>query len=242
MAELLASVPGVSSFHEPVPYHAQIVRLLQTQPHTAYSYLHEYKFPAINHAPGQVYAETSHTTCKGFIEPLINIGLRPAWIVLRRPPRQVAWSLTVRNAIPARTTAGVQDLLEPRDKWVTPLLEWESASNYQLCYWYALEIERRQLAYTDLAQKLGMSVVDITCRELNDWTAYARMLTALNLHIADDAQSVHAQISSKIHNGTENPPAFPDELKEEEETVWTSVGHYHPLLRVMINARYEKES
>ena len=240
LSKLLETVPALSAHHEPDPSFSQVMRLIQSEPLTAYNYLTHYKFPAINDSPGRIYAETSHMTCKGFLEPMIRMGLRPSLIILRRPPSEVAWSLLERNCIPCRTAAGVQTLLDPRDLGVVPLLNWDMASNYQLCFWYALEMERRQQVYTEMALKLGLKVVDVTNRELNIWPAYARLLSLLDLTAAADAQSSHARISAETHNPNSHTlkQDKPGDLKEEEETVWISVGHFQPLLRDTINARY----
>jgi hypothetical protein len=217
------------------------MRLVQSQPLIAYNYLNQYKFPAINECSGKIYAETSHLACKGFLEPMIRMGLRPSLIILRRPPREVAWSFFERNTIPTRTTPGVQDMLDPRDLGVVPLLGWDMLSNYQLCYWYALEIERRQLFYADMGQQLGMKIVDITNRELNDWNYYTAMLTRLGLQVADTSQEAHAKLSTESHNPNVRRLEYPDNINEEEESVWVSVSHFQPLLRDHILKRYSLE-
>jgi len=240
LARLLETIPDVSAHHEPSPNFAQVMRLVQTQPHIAYNYLTHYKFPAINNLPGRVYAETSHLACKGFIVPMIRMGLRPSLVILRRPPREVAWSFFERSTIPARSTPGIQDLLDPRDLGVVPLMGWDKMSNYQLCFWYALEIERRQLEYADLAYKLGLNVVDITNRDLNDWPKFAHLLTTFNLPVSEEIQRSHAQVSSTRHKPNPSYQNCPDSsnLLEEEEAVWSSVSHFLPLLRTGIEHRY----
>lgn len=244
LAKLLDTVPTVSAYHEPKPNYVEVLRRIQTHPFMSYEYLSKYKIPAIRECPSYIYAETSHLTCKGFLEPMILMGLRPALIILRRPPREVAWSHVVRNCVPSWTTLGVSYLLDPRDPAVIPLFHWETASQYQLCFWYALEMERRQLHYTRLAEGLGMPVFDVTNKELNDWSIYSRMLETLNLPITEDVRQAHASISQNIHNQNPEPRDLPTTapLAGEEEGIWDTVSHYEPLLRGQIAERYSESS
>ena len=238
LAKLLATIPGVSAHHEPNPNFVQAMRRAQLDPAMAYMYVEKYKLPAIAEHPEAIYAETSHLTSKGFLEPMIRHGLRPALIVLRRPPREIAWSYLVKDTVPTRTTLGIQYLLDPRDLGVLPLLHWESASDYQLCFWYALEIERRQMYYTRLAKALGLPIVDITNKELNDWACYSRMLTELGLPITESVKTGHAIISNQQHNKNAVHVPMPDGLDAEEDGIWTSISHFDLSLRPHITERY----
>jgi hypothetical protein len=159
-------------------------------------------------------------------------------IFLRRPPREVAWSHGERGSVPGRSTTGINYLLDPRDPNVVPLLQWEAASHYQLCFWYALEIERRQLHYAEMARDLGLTTVDITHRELNDWENYARMLSTLGLPITEDVRQQHALISNQHHNKNPIHLERPGPLEGEEEPIWDAVSHFYPLLRERIVKRY----
>ena len=83
----------------------------------------------------------SHLTCKGFIEPLIELGLRPCFLIISRPAREVAISLLKIGATPERTGPGRLVLIGPEYSPFLPLDDWERLSDYQLCYWYAREID-----------------------------------------------------------------------------------------------------
>ena len=238
LAQLLASVPDVGAYHEPSPNFAQVLRLSQSMPNVAYNYLTQYKIPAIQADPHGVYAETSHMTCKGFLEPLIRMGLRPGLVILRRHPREVAWSFQERGCVPTRSTYGIRDLLDPRDLGVTPFLNWEMASNYQLCYWYAIEMERRQLFYTQMAKDLGLPWIDLTNRELNQWERYADLLRTFQLPITPDVQAAHAAISAQRHNQNDTYSDLSASVSSDEEAVWNVVEHFQPTLRDAIRKRY----
>jgi hypothetical protein len=238
LAELLGAIPGVASFHEPDPAFAQAMRRIQTDPFIAYHFWLQVKLPEILKSPEPVYAETSHLFCKGFLEPALRMGLRPALVCLRRPPREVAWSFLLRSTIPARTTNGFQHLLDPRDMNVVPLVNWQSASNYQLCFWYALEMERRYVEYAALAKDFGLPFVDITNRELNDYGRFADLLRVLGLRATPDMQAVHHRLSSEVHNPNKAYHDMSADLFEEEVAIWDSVEHFAPSLRAKIEARY----
>ena len=238
LAKLLEGVPSVTSEHEPSPAYSMVLRLVQSQPQTAFNFLTQFKIPAIQSCPTPVYAETSHMTCKGFLEPMILMGLRPALVILRRPPREVAWSFMERQCVPARSTYGIRDLLDPRDLNVIPFPNWEIASNYQLCFWYALEMERRQLFYTDMAKKIGLPIVDITNTELNDWEKFSNLLQTFDLPITEDVQKHHSQISAQRHNQNSDYLKFDSSVEEEENHVWNAVSYFQPILWDLIHIRY----
>ena len=238
LCKLLDDVPGVGAFHEPDPNFAIAMRDAQVDANVAREFLIQLKLPAIKAIPNQVYVETSHLTAKGFIEPMIDLGLRPALIILRRPPREVAWSLLVRRTIPGRTEIGLRYLLAPFDSGVIALERWRTASHYQLCFWYALEMERRQAVYTDLAQQLGLTWVDITNRELNEWDHYERLLTELDLPRDQAMQQSHWRQSRQVHNANAESPAMPDWLAVEEQGVWSSIDPSNYDLRDRMAKRY----
>ena len=236
LTKLLAAIPDVTSLHEPAPNFYYALRLTQEHPMAAYNFLYQYKIPAIRECPTGVYAESSHLTCKGFIEPMIRMGLRPHLIILRRPAREVAWSFLGKKNIPGRI--GGDYVLNPGDPNVVPLPGWEDMTDYQLCFWYALEIERRQYLYSQWAADLNMVAFDVTNKELNDWETYACMLTALGLPTTKQVHQSHIDISGEIHNRIAERQEIPDGLDEQEEQVWDAVSLYQPLLRDLMNSRY----
>ena len=197
LSQLLQSVPDLHAVHEPEPNFVHVMRRAQFNPSIAFTFLKDYKLPAIAKVTEPIYAETSHLTCKGFLEPMIMLGLRPGLIFLRRPPREVAWSLLERNTIPGRTSLGCAYLLEPRDPYVLPLIGWHALSDYQLCFWYALEIERRCLRYAALGGELALKTEDVTNRELNDWTAFSSLLSKFSLSATDAVREAHARIRTE---------------------------------------------
>ena len=238
LTELLKIIPGVSAHHEPSPDFTQAMRRIQTDPFIAYPFWLQMKLPEILSVPENVYVETSHLFCKGFLEPLLRMGVRPALVFLRRPPRDVAWSFLLRSTIPGRTTTGTQHLLDPRDLNVMPLINWQSASNYQLCYWYALEMERRYLHYDAMAKAFDLTTFDVTCDELHDYPRFQALLQALSLPEPGGMRETHRTLSSVKHNPNKAYHPIPDEQINEESAVWESVEHFAPHLKAAIRNRY----
>ena len=68
--------PDTVSVHEPQPSYVHVLRQIQRRPRLAYDFLLEYKLPFIAAAAASRYLETSHLVGKGFLEPLLDLGLR----------------------------------------------------------------------------------------------------------------------------------------------------------------------
>jgi hypothetical protein len=181
LARMLACVPGVVSEHEPRPHFVWAMRKAQGDPGIARKFLVEEKLPAIRRAKGRVYSETSHLVCKGFLEPLAEMGYRPDLILLRRPHREVALSMYRLGTIPGRTEKALKWYLTPDDPGVLPLENWQRLHDYQLCYWYCLEIERRRQEYGRMFSDLGSRVVDISLQELATFGGFMRLRKELAL-------------------------------------------------------------
>ncbi len=152
-AEILRLVPGAVSFHEPVPEYADVLRDVQLDPELAKTFLIESKLPQIDRDSTDIYIETSHLFCKGFLEPLLAMDIVPSLLWIRRDYRDVASSMYRGGTIPGRSDKGRRFYLSPEDPDVLALPGWQELDDYQLCFWYCLEIERRALKYKALYQK-----------------------------------------------------------------------------------------
>ena len=181
LAGILNLLPGVVGRHEPPPRFSDVMRRAQTEPRVASDFLLEKKLPVICKRADSVYAETSHVFCKGFLEPALELGLRPKLIMLRRPWRKVAVSLCRLGTIPGRTRSGRKWCLSPSDKGVLPLPGWKRLHDYQLCYWYCLEIERRMRAYEALGESFGLTTVCTSLPELNTIRGFVQLARSLSL-------------------------------------------------------------
>jgi hypothetical protein len=240
VARLLASLPDITSPHEAPPHYVYMMRLAQHDPNAARRFLLEYKLPTIAAAATARYADISHLFCKGFFEPLLALDVVPNIILLRRHPRAVALSWLTRRAVPGRDRRGLRLHLHPGDPDVLPFPDWATATDYQLCFWYALEIERRQRNYAALAEARGARVVDVTADELHDGARFIEVIIGLGLLAAGaDASSAlarHAEISGTKHKPNAGPSA--SVRFEEEARVWDAVAPAAPWLPEAVERRY----
>lgn len=234
--------PDTVSLHEPQPSYVHFLRQAQRAPHLAYHFLLEYKLPFIASTPTTHYVETSHLFGKGFLEPLLDLGLRPAVLLLRRAPRAIARSLLTRRTVPGRGKLGFKYLVHPGDPGVLPLLHWHAYSDYQLCFWYALEMERRQRVYRDLLADRGCATAEATAEELHDGTRFLAVAAALGLLDdrvdRDELLRRHAEISARLYNYNRRPPAVVVDPEAAEEAVWQAVAPAAPWLREAVQRRY----
>lgn len=200
-----------------------VMRGVCNYPQAALWWLKGEKLPAIARSLTQSsYVETSHLFCKGFIEPMLDLGLRPSFIILRRPAQEVASSLHAIGCIPERTVAGNLVLLNPRDRIVRKLPGWEGLSDYQLCYWYACEIEHKQTQYEQWLPTQGCDTMQITFDELLDRDNLfhlARFVTGsadpkVNLKAAETVLA-HNQNPRQRHNSTLRPAPADREGQEK---------------------------
>lgn len=186
--------------------------------------------PEIAGRPEGTYAETGHLVCKGFLEPLLEIGVVPDLILLERRARDVALSLTELGTVPARTEKGRRFLLEPNDPGVLPLPRWEELEPYQLNYWYCLEIARRRARYASEVAERGGRVVELPFDELVDPRAFHRFWRAFELPPLGILgrlrlrRTLEHKVNSKGERKQGTLRAEPERLDELEREVRARVG------------------
>lgn len=216
---------GVHAYHEPDPQYVKVLRQVQADPDYAYRFWLAEKLPEIAGDSAGIYVETSHLTCKGFIEPLLELGIVPDLVIHRRPMRDISLSLLKMGTIPGRTDKGLQFYLSPDDPNVLPVHNWQTLTDYQLCYWYCLEIERRARKYTSLYEKNGGRIVETTLEGLKTCEGLDHLLSALNLSLRFPAWFTRFRF---LRNGqfrineskiTKKKVAVPSDLLQLEEEV-----------------------
>lgn len=242
LQKLLSLLPDTTSLHEPEPAFHRYLRHVQRDPAFAREFLLNYKLPAICDYPSRSYCEMSHVFCKGFLQPLLDLEIQPNLIVLRRHPRSIARSLLERYTIPERTYYGIGFLLSPRDPGVLPLEGWRRMTDYQLLFWYALEIERRQRDYATLARQSGSTVYEVTTDELNDSGCFRQLVETLGLLDPSSDRSElarrHAAVAGIAVNRNRFPMRFAADLDGQEEVVWNAVSAADPGLRTWVESRH----
>ena len=227
LAELLRESAGISAEHEPSPRFNYVLRSILECPDAARWWLETEKLPAIAQRMGAdaVYAETSHLTCKGFIEPMLDIGLRPVLLMIARRPRDVAKSLFKVGAIPERSSSGRLVLIGPRHSPCLPVAGWENWTDYQLCYWYAREIERRQGYYRELASRVGLESFDYSFDDIGDWDRFVALSEFVSgSTVVTNRDAFHAILQQNqnpreaLLNGSPER-GLPDDLDAQERQV-----------------------
>lgn len=227
---------SVDAEHEPSPRINFVLPGMKRAPEFGLQWLVSEKLPTIARRPALEYVETSHLWCKGLLEPVLALGLRPGLIILRRDPQQVARSLYLVNAVPGRTEGGRFALLAPNDRNVVPLLDAESASDYQLCYWYALEIERRQSIYAAVWLREGWPLHQVTLPQLLEHEPAARVASFCAGSERGLSPEAHAAVVSINQNPREAVRAvgpareLPACLDDQERDVHARLIYYDPSL------------
>lgn len=181
LSTLFGYVRNTHTFHEPAPEFVNVLRQVQDDSGTARDFLVNEKLPVVASDCASVYVETSHLVCKGFLEPLLSIGIVPDLIIHRRAPRDVAKSMFKMGTIPGRSDKGLKFYLSPADPDVMKLNDWQNLTDYQLCYWYCIEIERRARRYKKLFSKHGARIAETTLLGLKTIEGFDKLLVDLDL-------------------------------------------------------------
>jgi hypothetical protein len=186
LAKMLAHSGAVDSCHEPRPAFVDLMRDVQLEPAVAREFLIQEKIPHIyaRYPNRHIYIETSHHFCKGFFEAWLSVPDLPLpdLIILDRNLRQVALSMHRLHSIPGRTASGLRHYLSPNDTSnYTGLRNWSEMNDYQLCYWYCLEIEERKKIYADFVRQKGGLVVETSLDELRKLRGFITLRKKLRL-------------------------------------------------------------
>ena len=229
LARLLDCLQQVQSQHEPAPSFHLIMRWAQNNAALAENFWLYQKLPAIAECHKPIYLETSHLFAKGFIEPLLELGGRPKIIFLSRDPRATAMSMLMLNDIPGRTRRALKWYLSPSDALCAGLRpgQAETFSDYQLCYWHALEMQARQKHYSGLAAKHGLTTVTTDVSDLNSTAGIEAICGALAIDIsAEDDARLRKLIGIRENTREQEKTAsavYTGDLDAEEEKLRSSI-------------------
>jgi len=191
ITQVFSCLDDTISLHEPKPRYDRIMRTAQHYPAIAKQFLLEKKLPAIELALSNKknYFESSHLFCKGFLEAWLNIeGLPiPNLICLNRSHREISLSFTRLNSIPSRTFNGLTYLLSPFDPSTLTTLKGinepitSKFNDYQMCYWYCLEMEQRKKHYSNLVIEKGGQSLQVSVKDLKELSAFNTFCDTLEL-------------------------------------------------------------
>lgn len=186
LASVMGTIPGVTSRHEPYPYFTDIMREGRGD-HSVYKkWLKDVKLPYIFSQFEGTYIESSHVFIKGFVKPILELGIIPDVIIIRRARRDIALSLLRVSAIPARTPDGIKYCFQPNDfNILLPCTDFSGWTDYQMCYWYVMETEARMSFYSKMIKEYGGLVVDKTLADILYEATFMQMLIELGLPFPD---------------------------------------------------------
>lgn len=240
LEQLLALAKDTCAVHEPEPAFHHVLEDVKRDPSAAVAFVRDRKLPDINARPQANYAETSHLFGKGFFEAFTALGVPFRLIILNREPREVAKSLWRIKTIPHRTKYGRNFLFDPEQAGVMKLRGWRRMSDYQLCYWYCLEVERRKIVYAAECRERGIPIVEISLEQLRDWGRFSQLCEECGLTLSAEAEARHAEISAhKVNRKEKHSPRLQIlPFSVQEGKVWRALGSEGSALRVAVEARY----
>jgi hypothetical protein len=176
LATLMSTVPDVYAEHEGDPgFHTVRVANLR-DPSIGQAFVKD-KIELFNSKPETHCVHTGHMVGEGFIEHFLDQGIVPNIIVLRRPMREVALSMFNLKWIPGRHELIRGWYSGPDEPGVLPYKGWETAHNYQLCYWWCLDTERRIRHYTPILKQAGCKIYETTLDQILDLTQFNKLLS-----------------------------------------------------------------
>ena len=240
LEKLMELCVDTTSLHEPEPYFSDHVKAVRKDPDFATTFVEEEKLPAIQAFDTQNYVETSHIFGKGFFEAFIKLNIPFQLIILNRSPREVAKSMWRIGAIPGRTEKGLISMYHPEEEGVMKLPNWKRLSNYQLCYWYVLEVERRKALYGRICKEHNVKTIETSIDQLKNWHEFKGFVQVLGMSLKPDAKDEHAHITAKKVNKKRKYfmkiPLQP--LSWQEKKVWRLLGSDANTLKGQVRMRY----
>lgn len=233
LARLCEQLPDVTALHEPDPSFHMYQRKITVKPYLGIGFLQYQKIPAIMGCDTYHYLETTHAVCKGWIELMMMLELDPTYIILDRNPTDVAKSMYKYNSIPYHNDRGW--LTQPQDQTALGFVSWQKATPFELCYWYAIDIERRKFYYQRRVKTVSVFMLDLL-----DFEVFQETMADCNIYVPDDYLTVHTEICSKNQNPVKrlNDDLSEDEIQASKETVWKCVEYYDPWLRESVENKY----
>lgn len=208
LAKLLGIIPGVTTQHELKPRIEDVWWRLRKEPELATQWLEAKKIPHIKRLVAQtnahMYVDTSHLMCKGFFEAMWQMDVQFEIILLSRNAREVAKSLYDLHDVPLRTVIGRRWYLKPGDpRCISTLPDnyYSSFTNYQLCYWYVLEMALRQAHYELLCTTSDIPVYKIRLEELLQRRHFEQLLSEMRLPTLTKPQyHAYKTLTGEKHN------------------------------------------
>jgi len=222
LANVFGAFADTAALHEPRPDFRHLRSLAAKNPALARDWLRYVKLPDIAATPGTIYVDTSHMFGKGFLEPTLDLGVLFDLVLLQRPAREIASSMVRLPSIPGESLWARSFYVAPDEPNMLPI-DPTGLSPYQICYWHALETERRQAVYREMLTARGRRAVTFATHDLSDEAAVVRMFEALGLDMdrldrARLTEKLSQRVNLKAHEKTA-ATLDPAKLDEEEAAV-----------------------
>lgn len=225
LARYLSLMPDTYVAHEPNPQYRFLLREIQKRPRLASKFLLHVKVPYILLREENNYVETSHLLCKGFFESYVALGFRPTYMFIVRDLRKIALSLLRKTAVPGRTPAGMGYLLCPNDHVYVKLSDWKNLTDYQLCYWYTLEMQYRQYLYKEVCERYGIKYIFVKTEEFNDVGKMAELASGCQLLGKDVAEDIFLSVAGEVFNESQKNDLTID-FEGEEKKLMSRIEGY----------------
>lgn len=223
LAKVLDLYENVYSQHEPIPVFHDCMQLGNFLPGIRKQFWEEAKLPVIlalaKRHGFDIYAESSHLFCKGFFEPLLELGVNSELIFLTRNSREVASSMLRLDTVPGKSYRGFIYYLTPGapECFVKIAPDAPPLTDYQRCFWYTQEILSRQQIYRGLAKILKMRFMDLDFETLISENAPEFIGKAMNLPpLKPGASEAFRKLSETPVNAGSNRGALPGKLTSDE--------------------------
>lgn len=155
VSDVFKEVGCVHARHEPKPTFSSKLPQAKRNASAAFKFWVDEKIHQINDVDSNFYMESSHMVSKAFLSPLLEMGVVPYLIFISRNPSEVAKSFYEIGSIPGRSKLGNEFMISPNDPSLLVVSDIESLTDYQTCFWYALEIEMRINTFKSFYDRSG---------------------------------------------------------------------------------------
>lgn len=206
------------------PNFAWVVRASRRKGGVAKKWWLKQKLPAILSVKAPVYLDTSHYLTQGALGAAFALGVPFDLVLLSRDPRETAVSFWRRQSIPLTK----RDKLWPTDSGNFLPIDHGGLDDYQLVYWWVMEVRYRMWLYGEMNRNRGQRVVATSLDEIATWGGFVRLCRALSLPEPDLEGFPAGKVNPSSCGMYEMHPE--GDLDELEAEVWRRVAS-HPRSR-----------
>jgi len=222
--------PSTKAFHEPQPAYAPWIEKVCAGADPK-SFWKDEKLQSIAAQNCRIYFEASHFFLIEFDKALSDLGIHYDLIIHRRPYRDICLSMLRLNDIPGRSKRGLTYYIHPVSSICIHKLGpvWTKLSDYQLIYWYTLEMASRAKRCGERVLAAGGKVVLSELARLSDESYILGLCNILGMPkpTLDGLQKYKTIKDRKINhkNLYKNMELMlPDNVEEQEAEVCSILG------------------